>query len=111
MNKLDTQIVEFIEAGKSKEDCVTFLVMTNSYETKTLARDFVEQIIEENDLVTTKITKSDLLKEWFLKLENPLEITKEEIQAKCKELEMKGGSVQYYVNAYRLAIDLTKQVK
>ena len=58
-----------------------------------------------------KVTKAGALKEWFLAQSDPTTITSEQIGTKCLELEMKGGSVTYYKNAYKLAIELANQMK
>jgi len=110
MNNVD-QVIDFIKAGKSVNDIATLLVMTNVYTTKTEARSCVEEVIEtENLAIPKKVTKVGALKEWFLSQDNPCEVTKGEIKDKCIELEMKGGSVTYYVNSYLLAIDLAKDL-
>ena len=104
-------VKSFVESGKSLADIVNFYSMTVSM-TKTEIRTLVELHMEEHDLIVPKKeSKSGALKAWFLDQENPLTITKDQIKAKCIELDMKGGSVTYYINAYSLAIDLTTQLE
>ena len=112
MNKAQSELViSKIESGKSVEDVVTLLVMTDVFETKTLARIEVLAICEEHGLSTKKVSKADGLKEWFLNLDSPLDANPEDIKKECENLGMKGGSVQYYINSYKLAIDLFKQIQ
>jgi len=105
--KNQEEVIAFIKGGKSVADIVAFLVMADVYATKTEARSCVEALIIEEGLEPPKkVTKVGALKEWFLSQENPTSVTKDQIKQKCIDLEMKGGSVTYYVNSYHLAIEL-----
>lgn len=109
-NLNEEQVIEFIENSKTMNDIVTFLSMTLP-NTKTEIRTEVERIMVENGLaVQKKESKSGALKAWFLDQPNPLDVTKDQIKKMCNELEMKGGSVTYYVSAYTLAIELTNKI-
>ena len=108
-----TEIVDFVKSGKSVEDCVTYLTMiyTAQFATKTLARTLIGELLEKKNLIPTKkVSKSQGLKDWFLSQEDPTAVTPEQVKKQCEELEMKGGSVQYYINSYKLAIDLFGQI-
>jgi hypothetical protein len=109
--KLNNEIISHITGGRTVEDTVTFLVMTEEFATKSEARTMVTELLEANGISTKKISKSDGLKKWFLALENPLDTTSADIKKVCVELEMKGGSIQYYINSYKLAIELLKKVQ
>ena len=114
MNKaLKTEITKHINNGRTVEDCVSLLLMTHpeDYPTKTDARNVVLEIIESEGLNTKKASKSGALKDWFLQQDDPTSITSEQVKSQCEALEMKGGSVQYYVNSYKLAIELYGKIQ
>lgn len=104
-------ILEMLEAGKTKEDVVSYLVVTDQYDTKTEARTEVEKVMADNGITATKkVSKAQVLKDAFLALEDPMAITKEELKKLVEDCGHTKGSVAYYVNAYQLAIDLTKKL-
>lgn len=113
MNKnIQKEMTEFLANGKTVEDCVTMMTMIHGYKTKSEARGELTSMMESEGLTPVKkASKSQGLKDWFLSLDNPLDASSEDIKKKCEELEMKGGSVQYYINSYKLAIDLFGQIK
>ena len=111
LSALDAEICTLIKAAKSKEDTTTFMYMSGKFDTKSAARAAVEKVIEDNDLTIVKEkSKSDGLKEWFLSQDDPMAVTAVDIKKQCLALSMKGGSVQYYVNAYKLAVDLASRI-
>ena len=109
---INTLIIKHIEDGKTIEDVVSLLTMLHGdmFETKTSAREHVTALLEEKNIETKRVSKSGQLKDWFLSQEDPTSVDGKTIKEQCELLEMKGGSVQYYVNAYKLAIDLVSQV-
>lgn len=111
-NKTKKQIVSLLESGKSVEDCVSLLIITDpsTYPTKVSARNDIQELMETESLVVKKANKSGALKEWFMGQEDPLSVTSDQIKEKCQELDMKGGSVQYYINSYKLAIELMTKI-
>ena len=109
--KLDNQVKAFIKAGKSDSDIIVFLTMNNQDLTKAEARTYLTDFKTANNLETVKKeTKSGQLKAWFLAQPDLLVVTKKQIKDKCLELDMKGGSVTYYVNSYHLAIEVASQL-
>jgi len=108
------EIIGMLETGMSKEDVIT--IMYHKYKeqeelnTKSKVRALVESVMEESGLVITKVTKADQIKEWLLAQPDPLKVTKDQIKAQCLELEMKGGSIQYYVMGLTTAQDLARQL-
>ena len=104
-------ILELLEAGNTKENVVATLVVMGEYETKSDARKEVEQVMTDNDIQVTKpVSKAQALKDAFLALEDPMNITKPELKALVEECGHQKGSIAYYVNSYQLAIDLTKKL-
>ena len=109
--KTDKNVIGYIESNKSVEDIVVLLTMTDVYPTKAEARTYVTELLSAKGLAAKKtITKVSQLKEWFLNQDNPTMVTKEEIKQQCETIGMKGGSIQYYINSYTLAIELAKDL-
>ena len=110
--KTDKTIINHITNGKSIEDVVTLLTMTDVFESKSVARTYVTELLEVENLVPVKKeTKVGQLKKWFLSQDNPTSVTKEQIREQCVTIGMKGGSIQYYINSYSLAIELSLELK
>ncbi len=104
-------IIELLEAGKTVTDIVSYLVITEQFDTKTAARTEVEKVMTDNDIVATKkVSKAQMLKDAFLALEDPTALTKPELKKLVEDCGHQAGSIAYYVNAYTLAIELHKKL-
>jgi len=56
-------LTEFLNSGKSVEDCVAYYTMTGEFNTKSEARTAIKEFMESNELVAVKkVTKADQLK-------------------------------------------------
>ena len=108
--KNEKVVFDLLSKGKSVSAIVNYLVVTDMVDNKEDAKELILQVAEDNDISTKRASKAEALKTWFLGHEDPTTITGAEIKAQCESLEMKGGSVQYYVNSYKLAISLFKKV-
>ena len=105
-NENEAVVLALLEKGKSVSAIVSYLVTGDLIENKDDAKAYVLEVAEDNGISTKKVTKADELKKWFLEHGEPSKVTMAEVKAQCEKLEMKGGSVQYYVNSYKLAIEL-----
>jgi len=114
MNKaIETKTLELLNKNISTSDIIVLLTLTETIfnNNKSTTRTWLEDFMKANNIAKPiKLTKSGQLKDWFLSNPDPLSLTKLDIKEKCIELDMKGGSVTYYVNAYSLAVDLHKQL-
>ena len=103
---------ELVATGKTLEDIVSYLVITDQHANKSLARTEIQKYLDDNKLEIIKpVSKAQQLKDDFLQLDNPLDMTKEQIKALVIKHDHKAGSIQYYVNSYLLAIDLVKKIQ
>ncbi|RKY42288.1 MAG: hypothetical protein DRP85_03115, partial [Candidatus Makaraimicrobium thalassicum] len=96
--------------GKSVAEVIGYLDISGKVAGKVEARELVEKVCKENGVSVKIESKSGELKKWFLSLDDSMAATSDEIKKKCVEIGMKGGSVSYYVNSYRLVIELKKML-
>ena len=109
-NENEVVVLDLLTKGKSVSAIVSYLVTGDLIENKDDAKAYVLEVAEDNGISTKKVTKADELKKWFLAHDEPSKVTMANVKAECERLEMKGGSVQYYVNSYKLAIDLYSKI-
>jgi hypothetical protein len=103
---IEKDVIKMIAQNISINDIVTILSHSIN-DSKANVRKEVYIAIESNNLeLPKKESKSGKLKEWFLSQKDITTLTKEDLYQKCKELEMKGGSIMYYVNSYILVINI-----
>jgi len=109
-NENEVVVLDLLTKGKSVSAIVSYLVTGDLISNKEEAKAYVLEVAEDNGISTKKVTKADELKKWFLAHDEPSKVTMANVKAECERLEMKGGSVQYYVNSYKLAIDLYSKI-
>jgi hypothetical protein len=103
-------VLKQLNNGTIKTDVITFMSISCAIP-KYEAREIVESIIKENHIEVKRVTKSGALREWFLAQDDTFAITKDMLKQKCEELDMKGGSVKYYIDSYMMAIEIAKKLK
>ena len=112
---MSIEIVESIELklkkGFNYEEVISWLVMNGDYNNKSEARIVVEGVCDRLNISKKRLNKSEELKKWFLDLDDCINVKNEDVKKKCEEIGMKGGSVAYYVNSYKLVIELYKLIK
>ena len=108
---LKNDILAKIENGVSVEDTVSYLYAIGEFNTKADARRSVElELKESGKTPKKKVPMSEQLKTWFHSQENPLEVTKKELEDQINLIGMSGGSVQWYVRVYMEAISISKEL-
>ena len=110
---IDAFITAQLSAHVTVNDIIAVLsiMYKTEFPSKSDARTYLSEYMTDNKLhPTKKETKSGALKAWVLSNENPVSITKSQIKDKCIELDMKGGSITYYVNSYSLAFELAAKL-
>ena len=104
--------IDYIKDGKTPEDIATMLYMSEMFSNKAEARRYVSEVMIDQDLVPVKKeSKVSQLTTWFLAQEDPTNVTKDQIKQQCLAIGMKGGSIQYYINSFSLAISLVNDLK
>ena len=93
--EVTNQVIALANKGRSLEDMTVLLFMNEEYPTKAECRAVVSEILKDNDLTPTKKKPMSVqLKEWFLDLDEPLKMTKEQLVKQINDLGMSGGSVK-----------------
>lgn len=101
------QVIDLTEKERSAEDITVLLFMTGVKSTKAECRALVTKTLKDANLTAVKkVPMSVQLKEWFIGLEDPINMTKEELVKKINDIGMNGGSVKWYTDMYMSAIEL-----
>jgi len=110
-NEVQATIINMATKGRSLEDITVLLYMNDEYDTKAKCRAVVTEVLKDADLVPTKKKPMSVqLKEWFLDLDEPLAMTKEELVKQINNLGMSGGSVKWYTDMYMSAVELATKI-
>ena len=109
--EVTNQVIAMAEKGRSLEDITVLLYMNEEYDTKAKCRAVVTEVLKDADLTPKKkVPMSVQLKEWFLNLDEPLEMTKDDLVKQINDLGMSGGSVKWYTDMYMSAVELATKI-
>lgn len=102
----EQKVRTLLQAGKSSEDIVKFLVMNDDYRTGPEARSALETFMNTEGLVPTKkIPMSEQYMTWYkaLSREDKMAQTKETLHKQAVAIGMSEKSADWYARVYLLA--------
>ena len=102
----ETKVRALLQAGKSSEDIIKFLVMNDDYRTGPEARTALETFMSEQGLVPTKkVPMSEQYMTWYkaLSRKDKLAQTKESLHTQAVAIGMSAKSADWYARVYLLA--------
>jgi len=102
-----------LQAGKSTEDIVKFLVMNDDYRTGPEARTALETFMAEANLVPTKkVPMSEQYMAWYkaLSRQDKMAQTKESLHTQAVAIGMSDKSADWYARVYLLAGSLALEM-
>lgn len=102
----ETKVRALLNAGKSSESILDYLVMNEDYRTKSEARPILEAFLQANGLVPVKkIPMSEQYETWYLaqSLQDKRTMTKKQLKDKAVEIGMTDKSADWYARVYELA--------
>jgi hypothetical protein len=102
----EQKVRALLQAGKSPEDIVKFLVMNEDYRTGPEAKTALETFMTEQGLVPVKkVPMSEQYETWYLALNisEKRALTKKQLKDKAIEIGMSDKSSDWYARVYELA--------
>jgi hypothetical protein len=102
----ENKVRALLQAGKSSEDIIKFLVMNDDYRTGPEARTALETFMAEASLVPTKkIPMSEQYMTWYkaLSKQDKIAQTKESLHTQAVAIGMSAKSADWYARVYLLA--------